>query len=238
MSSQSHVTSKVTKDPGTRGRLGCGPTSPPAAPSGQEGGRLEARSGISSSCAPSVIRLEDQSGACTPPSRGMFATWTGGQRVVCARHWHFHLCAEVAAARLCVRTRPAPLLDRPSALPFRMQPEQVSFGTLRASCRPFKQADVHKRIHPCSFAPPSFVLYPPQDFNMSEYNPAPSPSGHPLLSGPPTLYDIPILYWPPSVSTPTPTRCCPLEMPPLRRVPRARTAGRDGGAHQHVRPER
>ena len=38
---------------------------------------------------------------------------------------------------------------------------------------------------------------------------------------------------------PYPTRCCPLEMPPLRReLPRARTAGRDGGAHQHVRPER
>ena len=26
--------------------------------------------------------------------------------------------------------------------------------------------------------------------NMTEYNPAPSPSGHPLLSGPPTLNDI------------------------------------------------
>ena len=26
--------------------------------------------------------------------------------------------------------------------------------------------------------------------NMTEYNPAPSPSGHPLLSGPPTLIDI------------------------------------------------
>eukprot|EP00964_Phaeocystis_antarctica_P113185 scaffold77257_cov65-Phaeocystis_antarctica.AAC.1 len=25
---------------------------------------------------------------------------------------------------------------------------------------------------------------------MTEYNPAPSPSGHPLLSGPPTLTDI------------------------------------------------
>eukprot|EP00964_Phaeocystis_antarctica_P150386 scaffold117780_cov39-Phaeocystis_antarctica.AAC.1 len=26
--------------------------------------------------------------------------------------------------------------------------------------------------------------------NMTEHNPAPSPSGHPLLSGPPTLTDI------------------------------------------------
>ena len=26
--------------------------------------------------------------------------------------------------------------------------------------------------------------------NMTEYNPPPSPSGHPLLSGPPTLNDI------------------------------------------------
>jgi hypothetical protein len=26
--------------------------------------------------------------------------------------------------------------------------------------------------------------------NMTKYNPAPSPSGHPLLSGPPTLNDI------------------------------------------------
>ena len=30
--------------------------------------------------------------------------------------------------------------------------------------------------------------------NMTEYNPAPSPSGHPLLSGPPTLTDILIRY--------------------------------------------
>jgi hypothetical protein len=26
--------------------------------------------------------------------------------------------------------------------------------------------------------------------NVTEHNPAPSPSGHPLLSGPPTLNDI------------------------------------------------
>ena len=177
------------------------------------------RSGISSCCAPSVIRLEDQSGACTPPSRGMFATWTGGQRVVCARHWHFHLCAEVAAARLCVRTRPAPLLDRPSALPFRMQPEQVSFGTLRASCRPFKQADVHKRIHPCSFAPPSFVLYPPQDFNMSEYSCARLRS---------LFYPLKTSSW----SAHERARQ-PKTIDERRSSPR-----RDGGAHQHVRPER
>jgi len=33
--------------------------------------------------------------------------------------------------------------------------------------------------------------------NVDEHNPAPSPSGHPLLSGPPTLNDIHQIFTPP-----------------------------------------
>ena len=41
--------------------------------------------------------------------------------------------------------------------------------------------------------------------NMTEYNPAPPPSGHPLLSGPPTLTDIHQIFtrrWPPAPHSP------------------------------------
>jgi hypothetical protein len=34
--------------------------------------------------------------------------------------------------------------------------------------------------------------------NVTEHNPAPSPSGHPLLSGPPTLSDIHQIFTPPA----------------------------------------
>eukprot|EP00964_Phaeocystis_antarctica_P067670 scaffold40955_cov101-Phaeocystis_antarctica.AAC.1 len=67
--------------------------------------------------------------------------------------------------------------------------------------------------------------------NMTEHNPAPSPSGHPLLSGPPTLTDIhQIFTWrgpPPcsSASCCTCARCCPCSSPlwPRTALPFSRT---------------
>ena len=66
---------KVFKEPGTRAPW-VRPTTPPAAPSGQRAADV-GRYGESSRAGPSVIGRPVRR---LPPSRGVLATWTGGQR--------------------------------------------------------------------------------------------------------------------------------------------------------------
>jgi len=80
---------------------------------------------------------------------------------------------------------------------YRRHPGWHEAGRKRTTTRDWYAYVVRKVQNPADFEPRnpsvsiSVVAFPPHlRLYVTEHNPAPSPSGHPLLSGPPTLNDI------------------------------------------------